>query len=337
MPIFTAMTLPAVRLFWGTVMLMSLSLSGCRRGLDDDSLYVNEWKATFIRYQQPNATIGKLSNTGNWNPNWLGSILSGRNLTGNIAITGHYLWLCADNELVIVDLRSDEISEKYTFSDVRIKEFAVGNQCVLLLDSVNRKLAVAIRRSDTKLKFEGKIDLPIAPVSAGYAKNRFFVTMADSSIWVYNENAVAVTDTLRFPGFFLVDRHVSTYSNMNLTFQKAADLNYYMTVFNGSNGTFSNPYRLENIIKVRASPITQIKTETEYLGTVQLLTNGKLNPAIIPDSVSNFEIDFVFSRLYYQKADSCYQFQIGTRAITARFLLPGRWQQIEFYHDWKGR
>jgi hypothetical protein len=291
--------------------------SGCN-GWDDDSLYANYTRAAFFDVTDPGGNrqliryIDGVATT-EWNAQ---ADVPGLDLGEALLIEDH-VWLGHTGRKAIYQVApiSGEVVRRIEGLPIQPHLMAVGHKQLFVADTVADAICFVSLR-------QGRAYQPAytgQPQAVLYNNSRFYLQQNGSEIAIYDESALALRTTLRLPTTI---KDIAFDRNNSLRVGSCDSAGQRFGAIIDPNGDFvSTPNFLVPYTKVRYTPYIDDPFGSEFLKDLQLkdgnLETTRGEPLI--DSIADFEADFFEGKVYVQRGDSLFRYQISLDS-----LLEGR-------------
>jgi hypothetical protein len=307
-----------MRILLSITFLSGLLLLGGCNAWDDDSIYANYTRAAFfdvtdasgnrqlIRYIDGNATQ-------DWN---VQAEVPGLDLGEALLIEDH-VWLGHTSRKAIYQVApiSGEVVRRIEGLPIQPHLMAIGHKQILVADTVADAICFVTLRQGRAYQpaYSGR------PQAIRYNNSRFYLQQNDTEIAIYDESALALRTTLQFPPSIKDIAFDRNYSLRVGSCDSAGRL--YGAIIDPNGDLIVTPNFLVPYTKVRYTPYIDNPFGTEYLKDLQLrdgnLESTRGEPLI--DSIADFEADFFEGKVYVQRGDSLFRYQISRDS-----LLDGR-------------
>lgn len=318
----------SISLFSGLLLLAS----GCN-GWDDDSIYANYTRAAFfdvsdslgqrqlIRYIDGKATLA-------WNAV---AEVPGTDLGEALLIADH-VWLGNVQRKAIYQVApiSGEVVRRIEGLPIRPHLMAIGTKQLLIADTTANAICFVTLRNGRAYQpaYTGR------PQALLYNNSRFYLQQNDSEIAIYDESALALRTTERLPTRILAiafDRNFSLrVDSRDSTGQR------FGAILDPNGDFFSTPNFLVPYDKVRYTPYFDNPFGSEYLHDLQWkdgnLETTRGEPLL--DSIDDFEADFFEGKVYVQRGDSLFRYQISLDSLLEGYTFPYRMRKAFFLYGY---
>lgn len=221
----------------------------------------------------------------------------------DMALDGSMLWLAspATNQVIVVDVVKLRINRTFDLNFAP-HYLAVGDKSVFLSDTVAMQIGFLDKNaSSTQLAVFQRDKRPGRPL---HQSDRFFVPLNDSSLEMFNAQAIASEAV--YP---LVGRLVSMTVN-NVFSINCLQLNgtvYGIRTLNPSTRQMSG-FAQRDIDQIQSSPYLNIRFGTEWLQDVTS-RKGKCNAPFVVEDVLHYDVDFRFGRILFQTTTGNFKLQ----------------------------
>lgn len=298
-----------------------LGLQSC--GWDDDSEYEARTRASFLIAEDANTGLRKVwkHEAGVLLEGWNRDLgIPDANFSGLEYLEGE-LWLgdAIGQRILRIDPSNDEVLERFDGLPIQPHYFSVGERYILIGDTITDQLAfIRLRNGEVIItEFEEE------PGPAIHNNRLFFLQVGDSSIHVIDEWALTARHENDF-SYTITEVQFNQLKNVYLTLKDDAD-DDYLGLLSGTDGSIAREGDPVAYQKIRYSPYLEARFGTEWLTDLRLNNTQLISGAIVfPDSMTNFEVDFFESRLFYNWQNTLYHYDLNTQNRLDSFAFPDR-------------
>ncbi len=321
---------------WFLVVGFSLIMATMGCDYDVDEEFYIETSISFILFADSNSqdkSILAIEDT-TLTFDWQKKIGLNTNSIGDLQGSGAYLWVSdiQRNRILKIDPTAERAIEIYELETITPHLISIGETYILISDTTTTKAGfIHINKQDIYTR-----SLTNIPGKSIYRSNKFYLKTGNDVITIFNEQALSATHSLKLNGMirdlqiedekFIV---VYTYREQNSETLQESRINYNTDAFTLKEA--DTRFR-----KVRHSPYAVANFGKEYLENITLDFDSKLSVNNL-NSVSDFEVDFFESRLFFLRSDSLFSYAIPLS--NTRFLgkVKGKMARSWFYEDFIGK
>ncbi len=295
------------------------NLLGC--GWDDDREYEIHTRASFLVTQDPATGLRKV-----WRYE-AGILIEGWNREMGVSDTGFSgleyidgeLWMgdASGRQILRIEPSNDKVLKRFGDLPVRPHFFSVGERFILISDTITDQLAfIRIRNGELIItEFSGESGPAI------HNNRLFFLQVGNVGLHVIDEWALTPRNENRF-SFTIMEIQFNRLKNVYLTMKNDVG-DDYSGLISGTDGSIAREGAPVNYQKIRYSPYLEARFGSEWLSDLRLSNNTLSSGAIIfPDSMTNFEVDFFESRLFYSWRNTLYYYDMNTQVRLDSFEFP---------------
>ena len=296
---------------------------------DDDAEFQVQTQAIyFLTEGTEEKSVTRVTNSG-VESNWESSLGLEGNAISGIAGRGDRLWIALEEQQSIleIDAGSGQILERYSTDPVSPSSLGIGDEYVLVSDSMNNQIAF-LNKKNGEWIIRGNVSRPGQIV---YRSALFFVVSDQTKVGIWDARAFALTQEVS------IGRSIFNIQNDN---------RFFTYVFSGKDTVFRSriDYTTRNASeapervrfkKILFSPFRTADFGTEWLEPITLSPDQTLS-AGPTGQIDDFEVDFFSSNLYYQRNDSLFRFGLGTASNEYLAPMSGKFCRAFYYTDFIG-
>lgn len=309
-----------------------LFASGCN-GLDDDSVYANYTRAAYfdVTDSQGDRQLIRLID-GKLELDWNAQAgVPGADL-GEALLIGDQLWLgdIARKAVYQVAPISGEVMRRFEGLPIQPHLMAVGSRQVLIADTALKAICFVTLRQGRAYQppFTGH------PQALLYNNGRFYLQQDSFAVAIYDEAALALRTTVTLPTR-ITDMAFDRNYQLRLDSQDSS-LQRYGAIIDPNGDYLSTPNFRVYYDKVRYTPYFNAPYGSEYLNDLAIRA-GNLETTraeAVLDSIDDFEADFFEGKVYVQRDDSLFRYQIRMDSLLEGYAFPYRMRKAFFLYGY---
>lgn len=297
---------------------------GCE--FDDDSLFYPETeKGVFLMQSLENMPTSLMAVVNDsLIQNWEEDLGIESGMIGDMAGSEETLWITAPEkgEVYAVNAFDNRITDVLSFTDFSPHFISIGTSHLLFSDSTRNQ--IGFWNKDTRSFVKMLVNHP--PQMSVYRSRKFFVQLGNHQVGIYQEEALAMIDTVNFDQEIEYLELDNRHSTVVYTRQ---DSQLYEALIDYNNNAVDKLEMEVTAQKVRHSPYLSQVYGKELTRPVELI-NGRISAAGATNA-QDFEVDFLDGKVYYRKLDSLYVYEAPTRKKTNMGGLGANFQKAYFF------
>lgn len=270
--------------------------------------------------------------------------------TTPLNINGEIGDICGkDNHFWISDVKNKEIIQFNAFDESKIKTFitnvtphylCIGESHLLVCDTIENKIDY-INLNNSKIQTFSLSEKPSIPAASNH---KFYLKEGENNLGIYDEANFGKRENIQFK-YNIRDIHIDVNGSVSaIIITKSPEDSLYLSRISLLTDGYSDSKNWREEImkspyqKARFSPYSNKAFGKETLtqnSTPVSLYNGKIAILTTDKNISDFEIDFFESQIFYLKSSKLYQYDIAKKQISELSSFSGSLLKSYFYIDFK--
>ena len=311
---------------------ITLTLFSCR-ALDDDTEFAPRTQSAFFMFTDlAGSHVTQVTDTTGFVENWHQQFGLSNAQLGDISLNEDHMWLSnrSEGELLKVDLRTEQIVERYSTQGIRPDILEVGADYAMFQDAINLRIGFFNLKSNEIFAVEGGSQANFLKYNAGK-----FYLIGDSTVTIYNEQALTAINELQADPTF-VQVLFNRLGDLVLFSCVNDDCKQYVIDGNGDTFTANSPLD-RNYQRIAISPFFKEQYGREYLDDLRL-QNGTVEPIGITD-VDWMVVDYFEGNLYYEEGNNqvlnIYNLHTNRNFLFPNGMVPTEAPKAYFYIDYE--
>lgn len=260
--------------------------------------------------------------------------LSSNGILGDICGKNNVFWVSDIQNKEIIQLNAFDESKEKTFQTTIIPHYiCVGESHLIVCDTIAKKIDY-IELKNAKSQIFSLDEAPMLPTAANH---KFYVKEGTKNLGIYDETNFGKRENILFK-HKIADIQVDVNVQVGVWVQTSKNDTIYQSCISLLFDAFSYPNRFREELaispytKKRYSPYSNKSFGKETLIPVSIY-KGKISLLAGEKNITDFEIDFFDSNIYYLKAGQIYRYNINQKKTNQLGAFSGSFLKSYFYID----
>lgn len=326
---------------WGLLLLIGCGLASCT--YDDDTAFYPETPATVLWAETmgqggPVGSLVMVRASGEVIPDWSWAPGANPAAVSAMAGDGQHMWLgiAATEEILRIDLQREALEKSFSVAPLSPHYLVRGEAALLFIDTtLQGTLGLLDLKDDTweVLTFEDSLSSSLRFGPGAYKSQKYYLRTNRTQVGILYREArtlAAIWDLAVPVDYLEAGNGTEIFIYSGPAPLRESRIDYHTDAPRGN--TAGTSWR-----KIRHSPIRTPLYGKEYSGRIGLSQTDSTLQGMNLQGVSDFEVDFFESQVYFLQNDSLFRGDLQTKQSIFLTRFVGNLKGAAFYRDFAGK